>query len=303
MHADNRLLRPDQILNLRHPSGMSTCPLRNTCRMNRVSRRLAEYLRRAARARGFDIVRHKPGLARFIDESAGRTIARARPFTMTADESLFSLIEAVRYAIRHDVAGAVVECGVWRGGSMMAAGLTLQQLGSTDRHLYLYDTYEGMTAPSNEDVMLHANVAAADLLDATAVGDGANVWCVSALDEVRAAIQSIGYPPNLCHYVMGDVEATLPGQAPEGPIAVLRLDTDWYQSTRHELEHLIPRLSPGAVLIIDDYWHWGGCRKAVDEYLERTGLQVLLTKVDITAIGIVQGGSPVPMHGVGTVPD
>lgn len=98
---------------------------------------------------------------------------------------------------------------------------------------------------------------------------------------------STGYPGRLIHYVRGPVEQTLPDQAPDGPIALLRLDTDWYESTLHELEHLVPRMVPGAVLIIDDYWHWAGCRQAVDEYIERTGLQILLTKVDITAVGVI----------------
>lgn len=262
----------------------------HTLVMNWAGRVLANRVRSGIRKRGFDVVRHRPGLAKFIDEAAGQSITRARPYTMTADESLFSLIEAVRYIVRHDVPGAIVECGVWRGGSMMAAAMTLQQLGSTDRDLYLYDTFEGMTEPTPDDVMLHADVRAAELLATTEVGDGANVWCVSSLDDVRAAVGSVGYPESRLHFVAGPVEETLPAKAPTGPIALLRLDTDWYESTRHELEHLVPLMSPGGVLIIDDYWHWGGCRKAVDEYLERTKLQVLLTRVDITAVGVLPAG-------------
>ena len=78
---------------------------------------------------------------------------------------------------------------------------------------------------------------------------------------------STGYPPDRVRYVKGPVERTIPDRLPGGPIALLRLDTDWYESTRHELLHLFPLLSPGGVLIIDDYGHWSGARKAVDEYL------------------------------------
>lgn len=255
--------------------------------MRDVRRNARDRVRDAIRKRGFDVVRHRAGLAPYIDEQAAATIRAARPYTMTADESMFSLIQSVRYVVRHNVPGAIVECGVWRGGAIMAAGLTLQQLHADDRELYLYDTFEGMTAPTDSDVMLHGTATAAELLDRTEVGDGANVWCYSSLDDVKAAVGSINYPAHRVHFVPGDVEKTLPSSAPEQPIAVLRLDTDWYESTRHELEQLIPRMSPGGVLIIDDYWHWGGCRKAVDEYLERTGLQVFLTRVDITAVGVI----------------
>lgn len=255
--------------------------------MQTIGRRAAERVRAAVRRRGFDVVRYRPGLATNIDEQAAETITRSRPYTMTADESVFSLIQSVRYIERHDVPGAIVECGVWRGGSVMAACLTLQQLGRTSRDVFLYDTFEGMTEPTADDVMLHGDRTAAELLQATEVGDGANVWSVANLRDVQRAVGSSGYPSDRIHFVQGDVLGTLPNQAPEVPIALLRLDTDWYKSTRHELEQLVPLMSPGAVLIVDDYWHWGGCRKAVDEYLERTALPILLTRVDITAVGVV----------------
>ena len=81
--------------------------------------------------------------------------------------------------------------------------------------------------------------------------------------------------------VKGKVEDTLPGHAPDH-IAVLRLDTDWYASTKHEMEHLYPRLARGGVLIIDDYGHWAGSRQAVDEYLAEHGIHLLLNRTDYT---------------------
>ena len=89
-----------------------------------------------------------------------------------------------------------------------------------------------------------------------------------------------GYPEEKIHFVQGRVEETIPASAPDS-ISLLRLDTDWYESTKHELVHLFPRLSPSGVIIIDDYGHWKGCRKAVDEYFD-TGdhPQLLLNRVD-----------------------
>jgi hypothetical protein len=95
-----------------------------------------------------------------------------------------------------------------------------------------------------------------------------NEWCVAGVQSVRKNVLSTGYPEEKLHLVQGKVEDTLPAAAPER-IALLRLDTDWYESTRHELVHLYPRLVPNGVLIIDDYGDWVGAKEAVDEFLSR----------------------------------
>jgi O-methyltransferase len=105
------------------------------------------------------------------------------------------------------------------------------------------------------------------------------VTAEASLDEVRKALALIEYPAERLHFVQGLVEETIPGEAPE-QIAILRLDTDWEASTRHELEHLWPRLSPGGVLIIDDYGHWARARKAVDDYFADRDDAPLLVRVD-----------------------
>jgi hypothetical protein len=116
-----------------------------------------------------------------------------------------------------------------------------------------------------------------------------NSWHYVPVEEVRAAVLSTGYPAERVHMVEGKVEDTLPGAAPER-IAVLRLDTDWYASTKHEMEQLYPRLSPGGVLILDDYGHYEGARQAVDEYFAEHGGRPLLSRVDYTGRVGVKGG-------------
>ena len=101
------------------------------------------------------------------------------------------------------------------------------------------------------------------------------------LDDVRHTLACSGYPAERVHYVVGKVEDTVPGTMPDA-IALLRLDTDWYESTLHELVHLFPRLVPGGVLIVDDYGYWQGCRKAVDEYFRDA--PILLSFVDDTGV-------------------
>jgi len=213
-----------------------------------------------------------------IDDDARNVIETVMPFTMTSPERILALRDAVKHVSRHRIPGAIVECGVWRGGSMMAAALTLLASGDR-RQLWLFDTFEGMSPPAEADRDVHGTDAAA-LLSAEdrATGD---TWCYSPLDDVKANVLATGYPESLVHFVPGRVEDTIPGTAPE-QIAILRLDTDWYESTKHELEHLYPRLSPGGVLIIDDYGHWQGARRAVDEYIEATGAQLFLSRIDYT---------------------
>ncbi|MEX2150263.1 MAG: TylF/MycF/NovP-related O-methyltransferase [Steroidobacteraceae bacterium] len=249
---------------------------------------MANALLRAARALtrrfGIDIVRRRDGQPRTlpadIDTPAAATIRLVQPYTMTSAERLFALIQAVRHVSAAAIPGDIVECGVWRGGSMMAAARTLLESGDATRDLYLYDTYEGMSPPGAADVNLDGQAASA-LLRARDKHDPESAWCYATLEDVRTALYGTGYQASRMHFVEGKVEQTIPGTAPER-IAVLRLDTDWYESTRHEMEHLYPRLSPGGVLIIDDYGHWAGCRKAVDEYLASRGIRLLLNRIDYT---------------------
>jgi hypothetical protein len=235
----------------------------------------ASKLRRVARS--FNI-RSSAGSEQPID-LPGRfydLYARVRPFTMTSVERVYAVYEAVRYISAAGIPGDVVECGVWRGGSSMMAALTLSDVGAR-RAIWLYDTFEGMSPPGEHDVDYTGTHARTVLQLTDRVPGESNVWAWATLDEVRANMASTGY--SSVEYVAGKVEETIPSQVPS-EIALLRLDTDWYESTRHELEHLYPRLADGGVLIIDDYGHWGGARRAVDEYF--TQRPILLNRIDYT---------------------
>jgi O-methyltransferase len=214
-------------------------------------------------------------LPKDYDEQAVATIHAVKPWTMTSPEKLNALILAVRHVIKHKIPGDIVECGVWRGGSMQATARTLLEVGDTSRDLYLFDTFEGMPPPTEED-RRHDGQSAAELLAANEKTSG--VWAVASLEDVQDGMSKVPYPADQVHYVPGMVEDTIPGKAPE-QISVLRLDTDWYASTKHELETLYPRLVSGGVLLIDDYGWWQGSRKAVDDFLEQTGEQLLLLRM------------------------
>ena len=213
------------------------------------------------------------------------TIKRALPYTMTGVMRLRAVIDSVRYCIRADIPGDFVECGVWRGGSVLAMISTLQRLGADDRDIHLFDTFEGMTEPTEHDTSPLDGSALKTWREAQAEGSRAwpEVFGSEAFNEedVRRVLLKTGYPEERLHFVRGPVEETVPDAAPS-QIALLRLDTDWYESTRHEMHHLYPRLSRGGVLLIDDYGHWEGARRAVDEHLAETGEPLLLTAVDYT---------------------
>ncbi|MFS0697090.1 TylF/MycF/NovP-related O-methyltransferase [Streptomyces nitrosporeus] len=223
-----------------------------------------------------------PQLPADYDDEAKEIIRAVKPYTMTSPERLNAFVLATRHIVRHGIPGAIVECGVWRGGSMQACARTLLSLGETDRDLYLFDTYEGMTPPTEEDLRRDGR-SARELLDAQ--GKDRPIWAVASLEDVRAGFEQVPYPKERLHYVRGRVEDTVPGEAPE-QISVLRLDTDWYASTRHELEHLYPRLVSGGVLLIDDYGYWQGSRQAVDEFMEKTGERLLLLRMDEGRIAV-----------------
>jgi O-methyltransferase len=215
-----------------------------------------------------------------------RILERVASHTMTNVSQLLALIDSVRYCAARDIPGAFAECGVWLGGSVLAMILTIQEHSLPPRQIYLYDTFAGMTPPTDEDTSSYERPALETWRGAESAGR--QPWlelfdpAVFNLNAVRSLLLETGYPEELLRFVPGPVEETLPAGAPE-ELALLRLDTDWYGSTRHELEHLFPPLADGGVLIVDDYGHWDGARRAVDEYFEAQHPPVLLHRIDYTA--------------------
>jgi hypothetical protein len=256
----------------------------------RVIERALRPLRRSVATEVFEGMRER--YLASVDPEDRLIVERVRPYTMTGVERVCALIEAVRYCVRMQVPGDFAECGVWRGGSVMAMILTLQDLGVTDRDVHLFDTFEGMTAPTEHDSSPY-HPPAPELWKDVEQGDDSWAWMfhleMPPEEAVREAVLSTGYPAERVHFVRGPVEETLPDNAPDR-LALLRLDTDWYESTRHELAHLYPRISEGGVLIVDDYGHWEGCRRAVDEYFRaQESPPPLLTPIDYTGRLAVKG--------------
>ena len=222
----------------------------------------------------------KNNFSDFTDEERS-IIEKVSAYTMTSPERIVCLIRAIDYVEANAIEGSVVECGVWKGGSIMAALLALKE---SHRTVYLYDTFEGMSEPTKEDKSYKDESATKAFLNKDEYWE--KIACYSTLDEVKENIRKVNYPSDKIKFIRGKVEETIPETIPE-KIAVLRLDTDWYESTMHEMVHLFPKLVSGGVIIIDDYGHWKGCKKAVDEYISKYNIKLLLNRIDYTGrIGV-----------------
>lgn len=194
---------------------------------------------------------------------------------MDSVERMYALYKATKYTVTANIPGSFVECGVWKGGASMVIALTLLKMGVNDRKLYLYDTFTGMPKPSKDDISSMTGLKAKNFWH--------DHWCDASLDEVKKDLAITKYPVKNIVFVKGLVEETLLKVIPSS-IALLRLDTDWYKSTRVELVHLFPRLSKNGVLLIDDYGAWAGAKKAVDEYFEEIKNPILLNRIDYTGL-------------------
>lgn len=198
---------------------------------------------------------------------------KVMPYTMTSKEAVFALYTSINYILDQGIPGDIVECGVWKGGSSLLAALILKARNITDRQLYLYDTFQGMTPPTEFDVYKRGDTGQ-EMMEKYSDEIG---WCYALLDDVKKAFSVYDFDFDI-NFIQGDVIETLKTVKPE-TISVLRLDTDWYESTMAELEQLYPRLTSGGVLIIDDYGSWAGSRKATDEYFREVP-SPMLTRID-----------------------
>ena len=232
---------------------------------------------------GYDVVprpctESRSGLPADFSEQDVDDFRFVQPCTVVPPERIYTQTRAVEYIVKHGVHGAFVECGTWKGGSSMALARALKRLGATDRDLYLFDLFaNNWPMPTEHDV--HNGQSALEMVKAGYEVPQEHLY---TLDDVKRNMGLAGYPEERTHYVMGSVMDTVPANAP-GQIALLRLDTDFYESTLHELVHLYPRLVSGGVLIMDDYGDWEGSRKATDEYLAEHNIPLCLIRVDVGA--------------------
>ena len=225
-----------------------------------------------------------------IQEYEKRLIDTAKRFSMTSKIRMLALCRAFKHINENNIDGDFVECGVWKGGNLILLQNLMHEFKNLERKIIGFDTFEGMTEPSQFDVNLK-NQAAIKLLNQEKKIENdvkENNWCFSSYDSVLKNFKDNTRSNNLV-LIKGDVKETL-NEDKNLPkkISILRLDTDFYESTKIELEKLYPLLSKNGILIIDDYGHWQGAKKAVDEYFSKTNYKPFLNIVDYTCRLIIK---------------
>ncbi|HVI07959.1 MAG TPA: TylF/MycF/NovP-related O-methyltransferase [Candidatus Binatia bacterium] len=197
---------------------------------------------------------------------------QVRRHTMCSNARLRGLHRAIRYVVSREIPGDVVECGCARGGSAALMGLTLQRLHAR-RKLWLFDTFEGLPAPTAHD----PDFEVADLFTGT---------CIGTLEEVRDMFRRLGIANNV-EFVKGLFQQTLPA-APIARIAVLHIDGDWYDSVKACLDTLYDKVVPGGVIQLDDFGYWQGARKAVEEFFLERSIQAPLKRLDYSGRSFIK---------------
>ncbi len=206
---------------------------------------------------------------------------KVMPYTMVGYKRLSNVYELACKAEAENVPGAFVEFGVWKGGAagVMAA---VAKEAESERMTWLFDSFEGLPEPTEKDGTHAAEYASEHTLGRLR----SIVKCVGPIEDVEKLFFSVlRIPREQVRIEKGWFQETLPGAKQElGQIAILRLDADWYESTKYILEELYDQVAPGGWVIVDDYGHWEGCRKAVDEFFERRGLRHQLIPIDETGV-------------------
>ena len=248
-----------------------------------LSEKIRENIQAFANLLGYTIVpTYKKGYISesIVENEFGTIYRKCKDYSLTSLERMYALYKSVEYVVKSQIPGDFVECGVWRGGSAMVMAHALIKMKETSRRIWLYDTFEGMSKPSEEDTSCSDGSMAINKWRTKQTKDHCE-WDYASLDEVTQNMLLTGYPEENLFFIKGRIEDTVPEHMPSR-IALLRLDTDWYESTKHELNHLFPLLIKHGILIIDDYGHWAGSRKAVDEYFSQKKLPILLNRIDYT---------------------
>jgi hypothetical protein len=198
-----------------------------------------------------------------ITEKEKSIIKNAKKYSMTTEIRMWSLINSLKKIVNEKIDGDIVECGIWRGGNIILINKILEEQ-KIHKKIYCYDTFEGMDIADNVDKELSSGQSASKIIESDDY-----YKCKSSLDDTKKIISQNVEDTKDIIFIKGKVEDTLmvKKNLPK-KISICRLDTDYYSSTKIELEILYPLIEPGGILIIDDYGHWSGCKKAVDEYFK-----------------------------------
>lgn len=251
--------------------------------VNILDKTLVDTVVKLIKRSGYDIVPSKTKLSASEYDLTKRDLEIIayiveNKLSMASIDRLINTVKSCRYVAENGIEGAFVECGVWRGGNAIAAKMVFEDLSDT-RECWLFDTFEGMPPP--EDIDFDVSTGAPAETDYQRLSNTSEGWCFASLSEVQRNIEQSGVSAEQFRLVKGDVCKTLTDtENLPASISVLRLDTDWYASTKRELEVLYPRVGLGGILILDDYGKWHGAKSAVHEYFETLAFKPMLNRID-----------------------
>lgn len=230
----------------------------------------------------------EPG--RYDSTEAHKYVEVIRKNTMVAESGLISLFQQTRFCDRYGIPGSFVECGVWKGGACGLMALANLRFGTSRRHIHLFDSFQDICEP---DAAVDGERAICEAAEwSREPGTSGHLRPLAGfydhrggpgtLEENKELLErKIGYPAEFLHYHVGWFQDTLPKDAEGvGQIAILRLDGDWYASTKICLSHLYKNVVKGGFIVVDDYGAYDGCRKAVDEFLESNTKPTFLSFVN-----------------------
>lgn len=262
---------------------------------------MKKYLRKLLNRFGIDVIRSSSAiesnlninekLGYELEDDAVECIYIIKNNTMLSKRRLVTLYQQVAYCEKNNIPGSFVECGVWKGGAMGLMALANLRIGIERRHLHLFDAFQEICEPDASvdgeravrEVREFTKKSGHDegkLLPLTGIYD--SFGGAGTLEENKKLLEKIiGYPMEKIHYHVGWFQNTLPNDHEKiDQIAILRLDGDWYASTKVCLEHLFDKVVIGGVVIIDDYGTYEGCRRAFDEFVTSRNIQLFLGTVD-----------------------
>ncbi len=203
--------------------------------------------------------------------------------------------DAINHILRNNIEGVIIECGV-DSGRFEYIWINELIKNNALRDIYLYDTFGGLVEPTDYDYTCKDAVLYQMNKDEVycywknqIINEKTNGWCYTPLEKVQNTLNSTGYPQNYLHYIVGDVMETLKDKSkiPE-KIAILRLDTDWYESSKYELEQMYDNVVIGGIIIFDDYYHWDGQRRATDDFFASKNVNYDFVRIDCKTAAIIK---------------
>lgn len=244
---------------------------------------MKKILKNIAKNYGYQISKIKQKELTFPIEFSNKDIeifkyVKEKKLTMISDRRMIENIQIAKFISLNNIKGDFVECGVWRGGSALLVKMIFESYNNNSK-VWLFDTFKGMTKPTNQDIDINGNPA----IDFYKQNDNFdfNQWCYASIEEVKYNFKVSGVKIENCNFIEGDVLDTIPKVITQlKNICFLRLDTDWYQSTKLELEYLYPKIIKNGFLVIDDYGYWKGSKKATDEYFTKNKIKKYFSIID-----------------------